>query len=71
MRVTPLLAAAALGALLGAVVRPHAAQASEAVPECENNQCNLQSGNCFLTDIAFDCKEILGSPGCDADKCKP
>ena len=61
------VAATVLGVSLGWVATASAAEDDK----CYKNQCSLDSGNCFPTDIQFNCGEIVGGNGCQADKCKP
>jgi hypothetical protein len=55
---------AGTGGAFAASPRPTHAQ-----PTCEFNACRLSTGNCDVTDLWYNCKEIGGSPGCESNSC--
>jgi hypothetical protein len=61
------LLVSALGLVFG-FGTTHALLATESQP-CENNMCSLETGNCFPTDMAYNCSEIVEAPGCRETKC--
>jgi hypothetical protein len=59
------ITAVAGGALLGSP-RASGAQPFEG---CDNNVCNLDSGNCEIHVLNYNCDELAGSPGCKSSQC--
>jgi hypothetical protein len=56
----------AAGAATALVSRPAEASAAR-LEECEKDVCSVESGNCFNSDITWQCKETWA--GCEMSQC--
>jgi len=54
------------GALIGISL---SARPAAAVQECEKNVCLVNTGNCDVSLLSYNCKETTGGYGCSMSYC--
>lgn len=70
MTISRTLSAVALavtaGLLIGALATPRQAVAK---PACPNRACATRTGQCFDSDVPYDCTHVGGGAGTDPEFC--
>ena len=71
MRTVTRLAALGTIIILGALAGLSTAGTlgAQTPPACEKNACDLDRGNCVMTDIRYACDMLAGSPPCKSIEC--